>query len=480
MYSQKKMYAFWRPLFGLLLFTCLTAHGAPSSVRCASSSDGRWQVLNKLGKVVGEAVSSRQTCESMVATQNGNLACIWNGRTVQVYNLENGLGLGAQDKNRHFLEISACAKSIANQLPQSPFVCAWNGDSWAPHLRISNVVLLKGKGWRTLQECVDLSAKASFQNLICSWQDASVLTHASGKSLSRSFQDTKDCAAFVSILKRSNHASDFSDKVIENSRSGDISAFKNGTPSENVGFPMKKCEVPSHRNHLTKSDGNYLNSECTPDTLYSWGNYLKLEWFLSNLPDKENWSGKLLKPLFTVSSAAATFAYGNMPIRIKLKPHTRFRLLVNPPENICENDNPAWGISKTETLNTVFSRLVLRPDGLSFLEHIICGKDVIESWSYGTKEHYDEVIRDYTWMTTKNYNYWEAYVKYSGVDGFMGINVDPDLKYVNFSPADFKSKIETWRNLSSQGFGQVMMRKNDNQTQAQHFKTAWPIYFNPE
>lgn len=99
------------------------------------------------------------------------------------------------------------------------------------------------------------------------------------------------------------------------------------------------------------------------------------------------------------------------------------------------------------------------------------------------KEHYDEILRDHNWMTTQNYYYWEGYSKSNGVDDYIGNTIDNTLEAnrTNFSMNSFTRRMTFLKALTASGVGQVLSPKNATEVSVRnHFKTAKPIYFNPD
>ena len=90
------------------------------------------------------------------------------------------------------------------------------------------------------------------------------------------------------------------------------------------------------------------------------------------------WSGKPnpIVPkgaLYTSMSPVATYMYGEVPIRIKIRPKTSFVVDV-----FCDEETPHKPCYRN----------------LIYQDFTIYDANVIESWSFGTAEHYDEIVRD--------------------------------------------------------------------------------------
>ena len=170
--------------------------------------------------------------------------------------------------------------------------------------------------------------------------------------------------------------------------------------------------------------------------------------------------------------------------------------------------------------NTVFVRVV---KGLSELsEYILCNSSAVDSWSYGTKEHYQEALADLSWMIHRPKSEWEPYQRTSswikealkGSSAFISPNNGPvniasvfkdtnsnsslakkaglsdllKLKYsiVNYSPdvpSKFWSRDSLYKrmflfyNLTESEKGKIHYSK-ENKIKRNHFKTRFPTYFN--
>jgi hypothetical protein len=109
---------------------------------------------------------------------------------------------------------------------------------------------------------------------------------------------------------------------------------------------------------------------------YSWGPPKKVENIRKIIGDGQTWNGPPNGNagvgngrVWATISPVSTYSYGLVPIRFKFKPKTRFS----------ENQE------KSGTVQDNYHGLE---------DFIIYDSSVIESWSYGTPEHYDEIIKD--------------------------------------------------------------------------------------
>lgn len=459
-------------MISIILFSQIS-FAAPLSVSCRWNGE-HWILVNTQNVVIGKqnSFSDQATCEESKATRKGNLICGWNGQYDQIYNLENGVGIG-----EGYNDVSQCGSILKAQSgsPNNSFICSWNGSYYAPFVRASGQLVSGSRtGWLDYTECYQKSVLKSHQTLICGWNGMPVLYSIEGKPISTDFKSMEDCNGLLELMKRngaSTHA------VTGDLNSNLQEGFTRAESFQEVGFPMKICEVKEHRYHLTKNEAGYLTKECSPEVLYSWGSFDKLQWFTNNLNDKKKWVSPLPRGLFTTPSAAGTFGYGPIAIRLKIKPSARFKLLVSPPFSTCDDYVSGRQIKAAEYQNTIIVRLDLRSDGYSFADYTVCSPEVIESWSYGTKEHFDEILRDHNWMTTQHYYNWDAYVKLNGVDKYLDNTLDNSWaeNSTTYSLEVIQRRMSLQRALIEGGFGEILF--NNPANKQKHFKITKPNYF---
>ncbi len=115
--------------------------------------------------------------------------------------------------------------------------------------------------------------------------------------------------------------------------------------------------------------------DCRPDVLFSWGSLDKLRSVANTLLEGHRWIGNPNpgghSGIYATISPAATFNYGPIAIRIKLKSGTAFR-------NLNQDVPPS----------------MVMYSGLHMNDFLIGDARVIDSWSFGTSDHYDELVED--------------------------------------------------------------------------------------
>lgn len=173
-------------------------------------------------------------------------------------------------------------------------------------------------------------------------------------------EDSKNKKYFESLLKRGQKAP--------------LSAFlKLWYPDEPAisDSPFFACEEgPS--NSLKLKAGEPLSEDCRPDTLYSWGTLAKLRSIASRIPDGGPWEKNVnikQRLIYASNSAVSTFGYGPYLVRFKIRKGIPF--IGNKVE-----EGASVGVSDP------------------WREYDFRESSAIESWSTGTPEIYDEVVRD--------------------------------------------------------------------------------------
>lgn len=236
-----------------------------------------------------------------------------------------------------------------------------------------------------------------------------------------------------------------------------------------VGFTLNACRVPEKGYHTIKTDAQgVLLKECQPDTLYSWGPALKKD-------SLETWMGNdawvtSMRPLFMTRSPVATFGYGPIPVRIKLKPNLNW-VYTSQAHSICGS------VSESDKQTTVYYRTMNWSGNIHLLDYIICSPGPIASWSYGLKEHYDEIVKDYNWIRKKEDREFELYLSggnqlqylYGGIDGH------------DFSEYSLIRYLGIMQSMIKNNSGKVHFNPDipkDQRTTSEHFKTSIPIYYN--
>jgi hypothetical protein len=457
----------------------------PASVSCQSNEQGLFQMKNDHGTWIGDIkgwdASTKQLCDKLAAVTKNGLVCSWNGYSYQAYDIETGQALGLKEPQNGWGKADDCAQHIGEQLDDSPFMCTWNGKSYSPYDKPTGTRLSDElNGWDTNVGCVKNALGSSTDQSVCTWSKGAYWLYARKDFiLGGKYKDVNDCQAterlFFAPLKEREAAVDELKTLPQNYHE----AFSPPEAGEQVGFAWKDCADPKKSYFLVKNQDGYVVPECVPDTLYSWGGAAKVEWYRDHLSDKP-WPEQLERSLYTTSSAAATFGYGPIPMRFKIKKGTRFKFFANASPYQCDDYVKKNLVNKDELKNTVIVRYELRDSGLAFLDYIICSANVIDSWSYGTPENYDEILADVNWMSSKDFKLWEGYSKQSGHDDFIGNDIDGDGMGTDFSQKTLQRRMNFLWFVAHHQLGHVYFPPGSSAKREEHFATSRPIYFNPK
>ena len=247
--------------------------------------------------------------------------------------------------------------------------------------------------------------------------------------------------------------------------------FSNMNPDPQPGRGVRGCIDDKIDNwETTKQDASgSLVAECQPDTLYLWlpaDRVRAIEVTIGN----GTWPTKV-PTLFLSKSPLWTYGYGDVAVRVKLRAGVHFR------ESLVLDDDCSK-YSKADYENTVF----YRRDGW-FADWSICSPSVIHSWSYGTKNHFDEIIRDMRTarkLLTNGQDLRGGVELYSGLQGISPFNHNIDNDVTNFSYGNFVKTLLALRSKTEKGYAQIYFNPSLSQsdaTSAAHFQTNEHIYF---
>jgi hypothetical protein len=219
------------------------------------------------------------------------------------------------------------------------------------------------------------------------------------------------------------------------------------------------CESAPWADLQPGADGS-LPQDCAPDTLYSYGPPAKLETLKSRMPDREEWLGSpnpvgYSAAIFTTMSAASTFYYGTIPVRIKLKAGTPIRV----------GQGNIDGAVSYRTSD-------------DYQDFKISDSSVIESWSYGTPEHYDEIVRDILKISSG-----EPAIRYvRGAPAGSGVErlyQNAPVKYVAPNENGLKADLLEMIRTILAGKGRIYFSKGACRNREVHFSSPKHDYMNP-
>jgi hypothetical protein len=203
---------------------------------------------------------------------------------------------------------------------------------------------------------------------------------------------------------------------------------------------------------IPRFDGEqHVVSDCAVDTLYSWGPEVKIRDLERRIGANGPWQG--IRALYSTVSPITTFGYGPLVVRIKLKPNIIFQA---SGYQSCAGAQP----------NTVYVRYD------SFADWTICDPSVIHSWSYGTPEIYDEIVREMKKYeaTPQSIFYYEQ-----GEQGNL-FNFAEDRH--KFRKGIFKHNLDLLREIIQNNQGHIYFNPDlpaEEKTRQKHYETRYPL-----
>lgn len=218
-----------------------------------------------------------------------------------------------------------------------------------------------------------------------------------------------------------------------------------------------KCQDKAWARLETDFRTDILKEECSPDVVYSWGNKEKLEVMKASMPNDGVWTGSPnpeKENVFTAITPATTYAYGPIQVRFKIKKGTTFiEKYFSSGPNVIVN-------------TSMFQEFILRHG------------EVIESWSYGTPEQYDETIKDIVRISSGKRA--QAYYVYQkprgfGIHRFLSKLADG---LVDNKQMLKKHLLEMIRMILNKE-GRIHYSQNSCHNRSNFFATDKPTYFNP-
>lgn len=208
-----------------------------------------------------------------------------------------------------------------------------------------------------------------------------------------------------------------------------------------------------------KNEKDQLPADCTPDVLYSWGPRVKVDTIAGAAPDGELWSGPMnptRSSLFSTPGAIATFMYGEIPIRLKLRPETTIVVNSNRYANPISNDQ--WGAGGTG-------------------DFCVNRAEVVESWSFATPEHYDEIVRDALRVASGKPGV--TYIEPPTGEGLSRLSSFRGWDSHDSSARALTSALFRMVQSILREEGRIYFAKGTCRSRAEHFRPRKPSYLNP-
>jgi hypothetical protein len=462
-----------RILTGLFLALALLGTSMAQAFDAQCISDGRaYALVNFKKEIVGPSnarYDSKDTCDHVISDANGDLTCAWNTKNWQPFNFSTKEFVGKPYYG--YQEMDSCFASV--KAAKLGIACMWAGKIYVPTNITNNLSVGDGTGGFSEAAGCNKAIELQKNGLICNWsvKDQGYRAYRTDTAavIPSKFTSEEDCQAFTKLgasAEQQNHIDQMSLEDL-------LKPFTTKMNQGNFGFAYKDCGDPQRNYHILKTDEKeQILPACVPDTLYSWGSYEKLTWFQENMGESKAWIGNFPRPLFTTLSPAGTFGYGSIAIRIKLKPTAKVKYLSRGNDvgaKACENLS---GNEKNDTLLVRYFNLTGNSTGV---DYILCSSGPIESWSFGTKTHYDEVANEVHWIQGHTDREYETYYKTNGVDSFLDFTIDGH----KFNQENLLLALKQLRLTAASKGGHVYYNEGVMRSEAQHFKTAHPSYFNP-
>jgi hypothetical protein len=227
---------------------------------------------------------------------------------------------------------------------------------------------------------------------------------------------------------------------------------------------------------VTVDAQNNLIPACQPDTIYSWSKSFKLvDLVKSANPDAQAWNQPFEDLLFAHINPLATFGYGDIGIRIKLKPTTRFKYYGE--DRFAFKDYCTQLLTTDEERqNTIIVRAFNHPP-TSGVDYILCTAGPIQSWSYGTQRHYDEIAASQLWnnagVAANQKNRWISYTVTGGNRDLYSSGLDG----VKWGLEDMLNNFRTMQNVAQRNRGEIFYAPGVAHDEAEHFKSNHRVYW---
>lgn len=431
---------------------------AIAQVECRETNKHGWAPFNTLSSkflgLPGKGLIDKDQCDDSVKRTRKHGACNWNGSGWAGYDLQ-GSSVGPET-HKSLKHCEDAVRSTTGHLS-----CSWNGENWQPFSTIYGGYIGRPTyGHDDLDDCED-SLKIS-PKYICNWDGknfSAYSTKSNNAIAAFQFKTIEDCHDFVGKFS----ALDL-DRILGHE---ELLQYSDSEPSP-IGYTLKGCEDEKNFFHHIKPNANdTMQKRCMPDTVYSWGDYRKLKFFLENFNNLKDWDDDLEKEIFASASPMATFGYGPVLLRFKLKPNLRYLVRTHTQKAAACSD-----LSSKQRKDTLIITNWAHGKK-SGLDYEICSMEIVDSWSFGSEETYREILREYKWVESHGPEEYELYYKKNGIDKIWYENLDNH----DFSKNAFFATLQFLRSIAEkQNLGGIFAR--DLEAVRAHFKTDRPIYFN--
>ena len=236
---------------------------------------------------------------------------------------------------------------------------------------------------------------------------------------------------------------------------------QDGKPIDSTYF---NCEKSENGPFKVPVDGKFPEG-CRPDVLYSWGPQKKMEAITGKLKTGAKWEGTpnpftgglAHGAVFTTISPVSTFGYGSNLIRFKIKPGAAYNGRGYGGED--------GEVSIRSSTYNYYNDFVLKDASL------------IESYSYGTPEIYDELVREIRrYRADKRVSVYQVLdAQPSGIERLWAQAADGN----EHDEAGLKENLlEVIRQILS-GEGRIVFNEGACENRSRHYSTAHPNFIVP-
>lgn len=228
-------------------------------------------------------------------------------------------------------------------------------------------------------------------------------------------------------------------KFIQLSRLGDHATLKDYL----VFWYPKKTGVAVTDADLASCINRPWPDYCPIDTVYSWGSRTKLATLERFMPDHRIWKSGPGFVVNTLFSAVGSYGYGIIPVRFKLN-SSAYRVFPQTESGIRNSAE-------------------------------------VESWSFGTPEHYDEIVRDLKrWKSGRPWFGYDALDEEQDISGKQNsLFFEGEVDGHRFTEEILKKSLAEMVRMILRGEGRVYYAANVCRNRKKAFETKFPTYLNP-
>jgi hypothetical protein len=460
------------------------------------ASKKTWNFVRADGVALGLGWPTEDACKAQIRVENG-FVCASSGPSFAPYNVATGAVMAVRPRLWSGTTMDACWEMVRTY--KDGLLCAWTGFGYAPFNASTGALIGGVQQSNVLDTCVEKLVQD--RGRVCSWDDdakkpAVFTIDGTNQTATFGVFDTQaECAGY---LPRYDHVEDANARLfpasgIDLTSAGAYTKYLvpwSQTPVT-AGFDAyKACVNPKNDGHLNTdarvSAGHYeIVPQCRFDTLYLWSPKNKLDWFTRNMgPGVTSWPHGFFddahrpRPLFSTTSPSSSFGYGDYPMRLKIKPGVVYRSIEDELLKLDASADCSSWIPESEWDHTILVRYFTNSIGGSGLDYILCGAGPIESWSYSTQNHYDEVVRDLLWQSTHAPTEYANYYKIQGKPQLFDLTLDQH----EFSRDVMKDRLMRLLRDSRVAQPATNLFVNPDLRVAaddDHFKSRFPVYYRP-